>query len=692
LPSRDQAAKITINLLGNFEALRSDVTKLNVRGARSRALLACLACEEPDSWTRDQLAALLWEGRDSAHAQSSLRQELVRLRSDLGRTLASDWISGPNIVLPQQLSSDVAKFLLAVREGRTLDATKLYRGELLSGSKLTSKAFQEWLTQKREALRHSALKSYFLFLEAENPNENSRKGKTTADRLIALEASSEVGHRWLMKYYAARGQLLPAMEQYQNFAQALKSESGLSPSPAMQTLFEEIVISARRTVDTANTWQNRNGDWISHINRQHFVAAAPRPRPLLPIHGRPSLAILPFIDNSRRARAQPAIADGLTEELTTALSRIPGLFVSARQSSMVYKHAPIDIRRIASELGVGYLLEGSLEVQDKRMRVHARLINGETGLHLWASSCEKQLGRFFDVRDEIVSEVARQLQPALMSAEIQAALAAPPGNLSAWSHLQRANGHVLFQRHREGLSDAIGELKAALKLDPHYAMAQALLSAVYTWRSTWTTSAQASQERSLAVSLAEVAHKSEPRNSFVLAHCGETALYASGDIDWALELFDQTVSASPGDAHGLAMLANARRFAGEDAEQSLSLIEDAKRISPRDPRSHRWMHYAGWCHWKLGDLKNMEAASREAVELYSDAPAQWLELTCALGLQNRIAESRETAAVLKQLAPHFVPQSFFALARRFYGKRFTSDIESDYRQLCATLEEAIDPD
>jgi tetratricopeptide (TPR) repeat protein len=139
----------------------------------------------------------------------------------------------------------------------------------------------------------------------------------------------------------------------------------------------------------------------------------------------------------------------------------------------------------------------------------------------------------------------------------------------------------------------------------------------------------------------------------------------------------------------LALLANANRVAGADPAESLRMIERAIRISPRDPRSHRWFHYAGWCHWKLGELGKMEAAARSAIELYSDAPAQWVELTCALGLQGKTAEAKVAAKVLRKLSPAFTPDKFFEIAQQFYGKRFAGPVKADYRALCSTLQRAM---
>ena len=133
-------------------------------------------------------------------------------------------------------------------------------------------------------------------------------------------------------------------------------------------------------------------------------------------------------------------------------------------------------------------MEGGIEVRGRSVRVNARLIDGRSGLHIWANNYEEQLGEFFAVRNRIVMAVASQLRPALMVADLDRALDAGPTNLDAWTRLQRANAHVLFNRSAQSLFSAITELKQALAIDPDYAMAQSLLAAVYTWRATWSAS------------------------------------------------------------------------------------------------------------------------------------------------------------------------------------------------------------
>ena len=678
---------ITINVLGPFEALGPHGERLTVRSRRSRALLACLAMETGESWTRSRLATLLWDSRSERQGRSSLRQELVQLRKDLGIASPGDWGQDPFVWLPKQVLTDIALFRSAISSGDALQAASIWRGELLQAVPLPKGPFADWLALSRSRLREAAAGCFAKALHTVEEGHDPLPIEGVALRLVALDPDNEDAHRCLMRCSAARHDLAEVIERYRLYAANLDQRKGGAPSPAMKGLLDETIATASsKGISSQSGFSTR---WIGEINRQHHTAAPPRPSRPPPIETATALAVIPFVDLSPGAVSRVALADGLTEEATTAMARIPGVFVTARQSCMVYKNTTIDARTIASDLGVRYLVEGSIEVAGRSVRVNVRLIDGHSGLHVWANSFEDQLGEFFAVRNRIVLAVARQLRPALMKADLDRALDAGPNDLNAWTRLQRANAHILFNRTSQGLFRAISELKQALAIDPDYALAQSLLAAVYTWRATWSANARLAAERALAVEYAALARKTEPSNSFVLVNCADAAIYSAGNIDLALELLGEAVDRNPFDPQGLAMLANVNRFAGADPADSLRLIERAVRISPRDPRSHRWFHYAAWCHWKMGELGKMEASARNAVELYSDAPAQWIGLTCALGLQRKTAEATAAAKVLRKLSPGFTPDGFFEVARRFYGRRFAGPVKADYRSLCSTLQRVM---
>jgi TolB-like protein len=674
-------------MLGPFEALGPRGESLTVRSRRSRALLACLAMETGESWTRSRLATLLWDNRSERQARSSLRQELVQLRKDFSIAAPGDWGQDPFVWLPKQVLTDIALFRSAVSSGDALQAASTWRGELLQATALPKGPFAAWLALSRSRLQKAAARCFATALYATEDDHDPLRLEGVALKLVALDPGNEDAHRCLMRSSAARQDLAEVIERYRVYAASVGRKNGGTPSPAMKSLLDEAIAAASsKAISSQPRLSTR---WISEINRQHHTAAAPQPTRPLPIDTATALAVMPFVDLSSGAVSRVALADGLTEETTTAMARIPGVFVTARQSCMVYKNTTIDARTIASDLGVRYLVEGSIEVAGRSVRVNARLIDGHSGLHVWVNSFEDQLGEFFAVRNRIVLAVASQLQPALMRADLDRALDAGPNDLNAWTRLQRAHAHVLFNRNPQSLFSAIGELKHALAIDPDYAMARSLLSAVYTWRTTWSANTRLAAERALAVEYAALARKTEPKNSFVLVNCADTAIYSAGNIDLALELLGEAVDQNPYDPQGLAMLANVNRFAGADPADSLRMIERAVRISPRDPRSHRWFHYAAWCHWKMGELGKMEASARNAVELYSDAPAQWIGLTCALGLQRKTAEATAAAKVLRKLSPGFTPDGFFEVAKRFYGRRFAGPVKADYRSLCSTLQRVM---
>jgi hypothetical protein len=150
-------------------------------------------------------------------------------------------------------------------------------------------------------------------------------------------------------------------------------------------------------------------------------------------------------------------------------------------------------------------------------------------------------------------------------------------------------------------------------------------------------------------------------------------------------MLELAVQRDPNDANGQAVLGHVRRLSGDDPAGSLVLIDQALRLSPRDPRTFSWHHFANWCHFRLGDLAAMEAACRRSIDLWGQYPMSWIGLTSALAMQDRIAEGRESGVVLRRLWPGFSPEGFYEIARHFYGPRFRHEVEEEYSALRSAL-------
>src|SRR5215218_6198011 len=204
----------------------------------------------------------------------------------------------------------------------------------------------------------------------------------------------------------------------------------------------------------------RRPRYIETLHRRGYrfigKARAPVAEAALPLPDRPSIAVLPFADMSVD-RDQEYLADGISEDLITGLSRIRWLFVIARNSTFVYKGRAVDVRQVARELGVRYVLEGSVRRAGQRLRVSAQLIDAVTGGHHWAEQYDRELGDIFAIQDEMTSSVVASIQPRLLAAEGVRAFSRSPGDLGAWELVARAQTHVwrLNRTDHEAAIDAL---------------------------------------------------------------------------------------------------------------------------------------------------------------------------------------------------------------------------------------------
>jgi TolB-like protein/DNA-binding SARP family transcriptional activator len=671
---------IRIRLLGSFEATGQDNTSLRPPGRRSLCLLACLV-ERESGWQRQELANLLWHGRAPEQARGSLRQEVSRLRRAFG-PLLDECHHDPHhmpALASGRVETDVQLFRGAAADPmRAMQAVALYRGDLLQGVVVDARdPFATWLERSRDGMRKTAVACLHRVLGSAEASE------AIARRLIDVAPDNEDAHIWLLRHLAKREDSAPALESYHRYAQAMRS-AGREPSEEATSCLETL-ISPRRTKRPSDMTA-----WLRQVRSTEDTPGLPAIRPMPTISDRPSIVVLPYMDVSPGARRVP-LADGLTEEVTNALARMPGFFVVARHSAIACARHPADVRTIATELSVRYVIEGSVERHNSRIRVNTRLIDGSTGLHVWADTQDRMARDLLAVRDEIVQSISAQLLPSLLSSEMQLALQRPTEHLDAWGWMLRAQSMLMSMARRDGLANAVEPLQRALQADAKYAMAHAFLSAVYTWRTLSYAFADPAAERSLARQHAATALEIAPDNPFVLANCAETEIYSAGNLERGVALLERAVALNPNDPNGLALLGHARRFAGEDPHASLAVIDQAMRLSPRDPRTFSWLHYASWCHWKLNELKDMEAASRQSIELYPHYPHSWIALTCSLGLQRRTQEAREAGKVLRDLQPRFRASHFYDAARHFYGRHFTGQVAGEYRALRTVLSQATDP-
>ena len=373
----------------------------------------------------------------------------------------------------------------------------------------------------------------------------------------------------------------------------------------------------------------------------------------LPLPERPSIAVLPFTNMSGDPE-QEYFADGMVEEIITALARFKELFVIARNSSFVYKGRSVDIQQVARDLGVRYVLEGSVRKAGRRVRITGQLIDAATRAHLWADRFDGALEDVFDLQDRVTESVVSALQPTLRQAEIERARRKPPASLDAYDYLLRA-APILTANTAAEAGTAIKLLDEALRLYPDYAYAHALMSLAYAQIFRSAGGPEREQARATSVTHARRALEIAGDDSTALAHAGFALLVGEQDVAGARAALDRAVALNPNSAtaHGYRALVLA--MSGE-CEPAIENASRALRLSPFDPTRYLPQMAVMVAHIGLRQYDDAVAWAHKAIESapprYPMSYAFLIVAECARG------NSAEAARHVKRLAttlPGFEP-------------------------------------
>jgi TolB-like protein/Flp pilus assembly protein TadD len=372
------------------------------------------------------------------------------------------------------------------------------------------------------------------------------------------------------------------------------------------------------------------------------------PDPALSLPGKPSLAVLAF-DNMSGDPEQQYFSDGITEDIITALSRVKWFFVIARNSSFAYKGRSVDVKQVARELGVRYVLEGSVRKAGERVRITGQLVQAETGIHIWADRFDGEASDVFDLQDKVVMSVVAAIEPSLRLAEIERARRKPTEKLDAYDWYLRALPHF-YTLTREGVDEALVLLDRAVAIDPRFAMAKALAARCYAWRNPQGWAAAPEAEKATAVRLAREALQEGGDDPSVLWMTGFALWQLRVDLEGALELYDRSLALNANCPQALALRGWALATAGRLEEATASLLQ-ALRLSPFDPEAFFTMSALGWTYLMAGRFEEAVKWTAGALrERPAFAPALRFHAACLVEL-GRLGEARDTVARLLQLEP-----------------------------------------
>ncbi len=376
----------------------------------------------------------------------------------------------------------------------------------------------------------------------------------------------------------------------------------------------------------------------------------------------PSIAVLPFTNMSGDAE-QDYFADGIVEDIITALSRFKEVFVIARNSSFVYKGLPVDIRQVARELGVRYVLEGSVRKADNRLRITGQLIDAATRAHLWADRFDGALEDVFDLQDRITESVVGALLPTLRQAEIERARRKPPASLDAYDYVLRAVPLVTANTVAEaGAADKL--LEMALRIQPDYAYAHALIALVYGQIFRSAIGPGREEARLKGVAHARQAVKLGGDDSAVLAPGGFMLLVMDKDVAGARAALDRAVARNSNCATAFTHRALVLAIAGEPKPA----IEDAKRalrLSPLDPASYLAQMALLIAHLWLREYDDAAIWAHKAIDLAPRYPMSYAWLIVSECERGNVAEAERQVKRLASVLPDLTPITLIKLFEIF---------------------------
>jgi TolB-like protein/Tfp pilus assembly protein PilF len=630
-------AVVELRLLGGFE-LRLAGGEVVDLGQKDRALLAILALPAGATHSRDKLASLLWSDRGDQQARDSLKHALTKLRQCLPSAsegpIVADRLSAR--LDPAAVTIDVAEFERLVRDGTptALDrATALYHGDLLDGIGIRDPAFEEWLLVERQRLRHLFEEALAKQIRQSVADRARERAGAAARRLLALDPLREDACRALMQIHAERGEAAQALKLYEALRDRLHSELGARPARETAQLHDAIL--HRRAVSE----QGQVSDKPEPSNE-----AAVRP----PLPDKPSIAVLPF-DNLSNDPEQQYFSDGITEDIITALSRFRSLTVIARNSSFYYKGRSINVKQVGRELGVRYILEGSVRKVANRLRITGELIDVETGANLWADRFDGDMADIFDLQDQVTARVIGAIALKLGEAEIQRIRSKPTGSLDAYDCFLRGMAS-LHKWSREGNDEALAHFHRAIELDPSYAVAHGLAARTYVQREAggWLTDRphELAEASRLARRAVELGHD----DAVALSTAGFALAVLVGEIEDGDAFIDAALDLNPNLAWAWLYSGWIKAMLG-DTELAIECIARAKRLSPHDPQDISIQTATAFAHFIAGRYGEALTCAQAATRNRPQMQIVHCLAAASAALAGRPDEARKAVERLRMLDP-----------------------------------------
>jgi TolB-like protein len=368
--------------------------------------------------------------------------------------------------------------------------------------------------------------------------------------------------------------------------------------------------------------------------------------PARPLHGKPSIVVLPFINMSSDPE-QEYFADGIVEEITIALSHMRWLFVVS--SSFSYKGRVVSVRQVGQELGVRYVLEGSVRKAGNRLRIAAQLVDAELGTSLWADRFEGSLQDIFDLQDQVTSKVAGAIAPRLEAAEIERVKSKPTASLDAYDHFLRGMAG-LHKWTRDGNEEALAQFYQATEIDTNYAAAHGMAARTYVQRNSGGWMTDRVREITEAEKLARRAIALGHDDAVALCTAGFALADICGEISDGDALIDRSIEINPNVAWAWLYSGWVKASLGEP-ELALGRLKRARELSPLDPQSFSFWSAMAFAYFVAGKYAEALSYAEASIRDRPDFLLPNLIAASSAALAGRLGSARKAMARVRVIAP-----------------------------------------
>ncbi|MDA5092844.1 BTAD domain-containing putative transcriptional regulator [Aliiroseovarius sp. KMU-50] len=639
---------ISISLFGKLTVTDSTGATIPLTGAKTLGLLAYLALNTEMPPTRDRLTALFWGDRFTDQARQSLRQAIAKLKRTLlhpdGVTIMVD---GDRVGLnPELVSIDVDRFSQLVAQDTPqadLEAIALMKGPLLDGLFGQQAEFEDWIVSERQ--RYSILAQTVLERAAKNAQKQGQNAEAQefARRMVAIDPLRDASQAVLIRILAQRGERAAAVQQFNTYQETLQKELGVGPGGELLKLMEEI----------------RSEGFFAQEAEVKVPADLPSTSDDAAT-GRTSITVVPFATLESES-PQPMFVEGLTEDVTTNLSRFSWLDVKASLEHDGPRLTSGEMSQLGKELGLDYVVHGSLRAIGNRIRLTAQLAEPTTARYVWVARYDRQADDMFKLLDDLSETIAASVEAELERRAGRSSREVAFEDMGAWDCYHRGLA-IQYEFNGNTNLEAQKYFRRAIELDPNFGLAYARLSYALVISAIYFEAENLPDLLDEALELARVAARLEPDEAVARFALGRVYL-ARGEYDRSIADLKAAIALNPGMAQAHCGLGDSMAYSGQ-LDDAMDCFNEAVRISPADP--YRWA-FLGYGATALLFQGAYEKAVEWATEAETVPNSHYWPIAIrasALAHLGRMGEAKRAVADLQSARPGIT--SDFVRERLFY--------------------------